>query len=575
MNETLSITTERVDDIPLLLYQMMRMGLPRLLDEHFASHGNWQGLTLGWVSAIWLTHVLSEADHRLNRVQPWAKARLHTLRSTTQLPVQPLDLTDDRLAIVLRTLSDDTRWSNFEHSLTRRLLRVYELSPTRLRVDSTTASGYWQVCEDGLFQLGHSKDHRPDLPQIKVLLGTLDPLGLPVTTEVLSGERADDPLYLPAIERVRSTLDQRGLLYVGDCKMASLATRAGVEAEGDYYLCPLSAVQMPPSVLATILQGVMSGEQPLVSVERERPDGKRERIAEGFEYTRTLSVGEHEAAQAISWTERCLVVRSLAQARSAKHKLLSRLECAQAALGELNERRRGKRRPRDLAAMEQAVEAILAKYEVADLLQVSCSEQVHWRRVRGYAGRPSRMQQEKTLSVAVEVDTAALAQAIERLGFRVYVTNQPQDLLPLAQAVLAYREEYVIERGFGRLKGHPLTLRPMYLSRDDHTTGLVRLLSIGLRVLTLLEFVVRGRLETEGMALAGLYAGQPTRLTARPTAERVLSSFAEISLTAVHLPERIIRHVTPLTPLQQHILTLLDFTPAIYVGLAANSAQPP
>jgi hypothetical protein len=77
------------------------------------------------------------------------------------------------------------------------------------------------------------------------------------------------------------------------------------------------------------------------------------------------------------------------------------------------------------------------------------------------------------------------------------------------------------------------------------------------------------------MALAGLYAGQPTRVTARPTAERLLSSFRDITLTAVHLPERIVRHVTPLTPLQQHILTLLNFTPAIYLRLAANSAQPP
>lgn len=418
MSETLSITTERVDDIPLLLHQMMRMGLPSLLDEHFASHGNWQGLSVGWVSAIWLTHVLSEADHRLNHVQPWAQHRLHTLRGTTQLPVQPLDLTDDRLAIVLRTLSDDARWSNFEQALTRRLLRVYDLSATRLRLDSTTASGYWRVREDSLFQLGHSKDHRPDLPQLKVLLGTLDPLGLPVATEVISGERADDRLYLPAMERVQSTLDQRGLLYVGDCKMASLATRAGVQASGNYYLCPLSAVQMPPSVLATILEGVTSGDRPLVGIEREQADGTSERIAEGFEYTRT-PCAEHEAGQPISWTERCLVVRSLAQARSAKQKLLSRLESAQAALAELSERRRGKRRPRDLAAMERVVEAILAKYRVADLLRVSCTEQVLWRRVRGYAGRPARMQQETTLNVAVELDAAALAQAIQRLGWRV------------------------------------------------------------------------------------------------------------------------------------------------------------
>ena len=66
-------------------------------------------------------------------------------------------------------------------------------------MDSTTASGYWEVTEDGLFQLGfgHGEDHRPDLPQLTVMLATLDPLGMPVAVDVLPGQRSDDPLYRP------------------------------------------------------------------------------------------------------------------------------------------------------------------------------------------------------------------------------------------------------------------------------------------------------------------------------------------------------------------------------------------
>ena len=67
-----------------------------------------------------------------------------------------------------------------------------------------------------------------------------------------------------------------------------------------------------------------------------------------------------------------------------------------------------------------------------------------------------------------------------------------------------------MERSLGRLKGQPLSLRPMYLERDDHATGLVRLLSVGLRVVTLLESVARRHLAEEGKSVAGLYAGQPT-----------------------------------------------------------------
>jgi len=244
MNEIPTIITERVDDIPLLLEQMQRMGLPALLDDHFPTHGNWQGLSLGWVSTIWLSAILSRGDHRLVHVEPWVANRLWTLRATTGQAVERLDFTDDRLEIVLRCLHDDTRWAAFESALNQHTVRVYALPTARVHVDSTSASAYTTVSENGLFQFGHSKDYRPDLPQVKVMLAVLDPLGMPLATDVVSGERADDPLYVPCIRRVQESIGQHGLLYVGDCKMASRETRAFVAAQGDFYLCPLPAVQL-------------------------------------------------------------------------------------------------------------------------------------------------------------------------------------------------------------------------------------------------------------------------------------------------------------------------------------------
>ena len=69
MDRELTLETERVDDIPLLLAQMQRMGLPALIDRHFPTHGNWEGLHPGWVAAVWLASILSRGDHRLNHVQ--------------------------------------------------------------------------------------------------------------------------------------------------------------------------------------------------------------------------------------------------------------------------------------------------------------------------------------------------------------------------------------------------------------------------------------------------------------------------------------------------------------------------
>src|SRR5438132_13855016 len=261
MHEKLNIITERVDDIPLLLTQMDRMGLAALLDAHFPTHGNWQGLAFGRVATIWLSSILSRGDHRLVHVEPWVAQRLWTLGATTGQAVKRVDFTDDRLESVLRHLSDDTRWAAFESSLNQHTVRVYDLSTARVHVDSTSASAYATVSAGGLFQFGHSKDYRPDLPQVKVMQAVLDPLGMPLATDVVSGERADDPLYLPCIERVQASLGRRGLFYVGDCKMASRETRAQIAAPGDFYLCPLPQVQLAEGEFDAALEAVWRGEQ--------------------------------------------------------------------------------------------------------------------------------------------------------------------------------------------------------------------------------------------------------------------------------------------------------------------------
>ena len=93
MLETLTITTERVDDIPLLLAQLRCMDVPRLIDSYFPPRGNWQGLAPGGVTAIWLTHILSQANHRLSHVQLWVTTHLQTLQAASGQPLTPLDFT--------------------------------------------------------------------------------------------------------------------------------------------------------------------------------------------------------------------------------------------------------------------------------------------------------------------------------------------------------------------------------------------------------------------------------------------------------------------------------------------------
>jgi transposase len=569
MTEALTVTIEPVDDIPVLLTSATRLGLAELVDQHFKPHGNWQGLSPGRVMTGWLAYILSEGDHRLNQAQDWVAGRRHVLQPVLGAALRAIDFTDDRLAIGLDLLSDDAAWTAFEAALNQRTLRVYDLAAQCVRLDTTSASGYWEVTADGVFQFGHSKDHRPDLPQVKVLLATLDPLGMPLVTQVVSGAKADDPLYIPAIDQVRTGVGRRGLLYVGDCKLLALATRAHLVAGGDHYLAPLALTHLPQATIEAYLQPVWAGEQALTAIYRDQPSKPATKIAEGFECAAqlTATVGD----RTISWTERRLVVRSLQHAATAVIALHQRLARAEAAIAALNGAKQGK----TMAALQQAAEALLKRHEVVGLLTLTYAETVQVRQVRKYGARPAETRTECTVRVAVQRDATALQAAERGLGWRVYGTNRPATALTLEQAVLTYRNEYLVERGFGRLKGRSLSLTPMYLADDDRATGLIRWLTVGLRVLTLLEGVVRRRLGELGEQLAGLYAGNPKRATAQPTAESLLRAFKGLALSFVSVAGQTYCHIAPLSEVQHKILRLLDYPVTIYTELAVNSVNPP
>jgi transposase len=233
MTDTLTLVHERVDDIPLLIGLAQKLNLPAVLDRHLGGHPLHQGLSNGWLATVWIAYILSEGDHRKATVQAWVARHTRTLSTLIDQPIRPTDFTDDRLGIVLRRLSPPQTWAGLEADLWRTTCDVYALPVERIRLDSTTAYGFHTATDGGLMQRGHSKDHRPDLPQLKLMAAAAEPTGQLLVSAVYPGNAADDPLYRPIIDRVRDLLGQTGLLYVGDCKMAALATRAELVAHGD------------------------------------------------------------------------------------------------------------------------------------------------------------------------------------------------------------------------------------------------------------------------------------------------------------------------------------------------------
>jgi len=256
----LVVITERVDDVGLLIGQMVKMGLPEVLDRHIPRHWTQRGLSWGWTAVIWLAYILTEGDHRKVSVEIYLKSMHHTLGRLTAQVVEPLDLSDDRLSHLLQHLSKPAYGHQIEHDLNARSIEGYTLDQDVIRCDATTVSGEHEVTAGGLLQFGHSKDD-PTRPQIKVMTGSLDPLGMPLSTDVLSGERADDGLDIPIMKRIRTGLQTTGLLFVGDCKMSALDTRAYLARHQDYSLSPLPLTGTTAEAMeAWITAGVTKGE---------------------------------------------------------------------------------------------------------------------------------------------------------------------------------------------------------------------------------------------------------------------------------------------------------------------------
>jgi len=256
----LVIITERVDDVAFLIGQMVKMGLPVVLDRHIPRHGTQRGLSWGWTAVIWLAYIVTEGDHRNVSVETDLKGMQHTLSHLTAQVIEPLDFRDDRLSHLLKHLSKPAYWHERERDLNARSIEMYDLSQDVIRCDATTVSGDHEVTEEGLGQFGQSKDD-PARPQIKVMMGSLAPLGMPLATEVLSGERADDGLSIPIMERIRTGLKTTGLLFVGDCKMSALETRAYLARHQDFSLSPLPLTGATAEAMdAWITEGVTQGE---------------------------------------------------------------------------------------------------------------------------------------------------------------------------------------------------------------------------------------------------------------------------------------------------------------------------
>jgi transposase len=409
-------------------------------------------------------------------------------------------------------------------------------------------------------QFGHSKDHRPDLPQVKLMAAAAQPTAHTIACDIVPGHVADDVLYLPLIDRIRSAVGCAGLLYMGDKKMAALAIRANIAKNKDYYLTLLPRTGENATLIAAWIEDALAGKYavtPFYKLDKQR---QQVLFARGCEFVRPCE--SDGAGERVVWEERVQLVRTEALFVHHGAQVERRLREAAEQVRRLTPPvGRGQRQQRAEEGLRQAVAKTLAEHEVTGLLEVTWERATYGKGMVRYQITEIHRAEDK------------IAACKERLGWRVQVSNLETKRCDLWNAIELYNGGWSIERDWHLVKDRPLGIQPLYVREESQIDGLTKLLMIALRVLTYIEVVVRSGLASAKEELRGLYSGHPKRTTARPTAVRLLRAIVRMEITVAKLARAaaVRWSLTALPALLDRLLTLMNLPRTLYTALAPGT----
>jgi transposase len=558
---------ERVDTIPLIIAILKKMDVQPIIDSIWIHHGNWCGLSYGQLAVLFITYVLHSLTHHFSGMESWVCQHKTVLEKATGWQIGEKDATDDRLGRLAEVLGeDDQTGCKFQTRMGRHIISAYQLPTEIARYDTTSFNVHHhpENAKNGILQFGHSKNHRPDLLQFKQGLAVLDPAGVPILSETLAGNRADDPCYLPAWRQMVATIGNPDFLYIADCKAAAIETRSAIDHEKGYYLFPLPMTGDTPGHLKDLVLNPAQVHEKIVLDPKEDQEDQDRVVGEGFVVKKPMKT-HLDNGVVHQWQERWMVTCSYAHAQRQRKSFAHRLNQAESKLAKL--------KPKEADTVESfriRAEKILQTHGVKDYVHLEVNESITTKKKYIGRGRPGpktpfEMVDIRSLTLAFHRDEELIDQFRKLAGWRIYVTNVSENKMTLKQSVQYYRDEWLVERGFHRFKKGHIPALPLYLRIPERIKGLMLLLTIALQVLTLMEFVSRRELSKAGETICGLVPGNPKMKTTRPTAERLLSKFDNLHLLIEEKGEKTAAVlVEDLTALQKQILSILQLPTNIY-----------
>ncbi|MFM7161924.1 MAG: IS1634 family transposase, partial [Planctomycetaceae bacterium] len=443
-------------------------------------------------------------------------------------------------------------------------VREFQVSLDELHNDSTTITFHGAYAEAQTAESrpqgrvpaitwGHNKDHRPDLKQVLYLLTVTGDGAVPVQFRVESGNTTDDQTHQATWDVLCTLSGRRDFLYVADSKLATRENMAYIHQRNGRFVSVLPRTRQEDRTFREQLQRGQVQWSPLWT--------RKDEVGEIEDrYAFATPVGTTSDGYRLVWyhSTRKADIDALTRTISLE-RAVQKLHTLKLSLASPRARRRTE------AQVQEAVDKILADYEVAHLMDVriTAREQESFRQAR--RGRPNhKTRYVRDVAVRFDLEFAASLERIsqDRVSDGVFPLVSNDLTLTEKELLCAYKNQPQIEKRFSQLKTD-FAVAPVHLHSPTRIVAFLCVYFFALLLESLLERELRRQMLRAKISSLPLYPeGRPCR---RPTARRVLDLFDNVqrhTLTTGEQPPAEL--LTEFSPLQRQLLKLLRLRPEDY-----------
>jgi transposase len=556
-----SLHSERLGPLPLVNHFLRRIGLEQLLDQHVPTRDRRSAVAHAQALGVLLRSIIVEREP-IYRQQETAVSFAPELFGLSA--AQMGQLGDDRIGRALDRLFDADRAA----LLTEVVLAVgqrFSVRLAELHNDSTSvrlcgqyrgASGHTIRGRTApAITYGYSKDHRPDLKQLLVILTTEAESGVPVQFRVADGNTSDSTTHIQTWNALRALAGRADFLYVADSKLCSRDNLDHIHRAGGRFVTVMPRTRLEDAEFRKWLQT----NTPPWELVWDRPNARARQGPRDRWYLYKAPLPSAEVWTVV-WVWSTLL--SLHQEARRRRNIVAATE----ALDALRQRLASpKTRRRSAADIDLRVAQILEHYHVGRYLKVRRSVHEAHRYKQTRRGRPGpntvyRKISRRRYDLEWTLDEAAIAYDQKSDGMYPLLTND-RSLSP-TQVLEAHKGQPAIEKRFEQIKTvHEIA--PVFLKNEGRIEALFTLYFLALLVQALIERELRLAMKRERIEELPIYPEQ--RPCKRPTTEQILRLF---SLAERHTLVRegcVVQVFNPkLTDLQRQLLALLGVPQAAY-----------